>query len=76
MYWEKSQRFFPHQAMPRLDAQVQFQFAVDPVDALVVPVERLHVAQVQEAQSEASTEVKVRKRRSKNVYRLTRCRML
>lgn len=40
------QRLFPHQTMPWLDPQVQFQFAVNPVNAFVVPVERLHVAQV------------------------------
>lgn len=28
------QRFSPHQTMPQLDPQVQFQFAVNPVDAL------------------------------------------
>lgn len=50
--------------MLRLDAQVQFQFAVDPVDALVVPVERLHVAQVQEAQSGAQLRCLVVRRTS------------
>lgn len=39
--------------MARLDAQVQLELAVNPVDALVVPFEALHVAQVQEAQSKA-----------------------
>src|SRR5471030_420540 len=45
--------FFPHQPMARLDPQVQFQLAIDPVDALVIPFETLHVAQIQEAQAEA-----------------------
>src|SRR5476651_516233 len=39
--------------MARLDPQVQFQLAIDPVDALVIPFETLHVAQIQEAQAEA-----------------------
>ena len=47
------QRLFPHQPMAWLDPQVQFQFAIDPVDALVVPFKPLHVAQIQEAQAEA-----------------------
>jgi hypothetical protein len=47
------QRFFAHQAMSRLDPQVQFQFAIDPVDTLVIPFKPLHVAQIQEAQAEA-----------------------
>jgi len=32
------QRFFAYQAMSRLDPQVQFQLAIVPVDALVVPL--------------------------------------
>ena len=43
---------FPNQAMARLDPQVRFQFAVNPVDAFMVPAERLHVAQVQVAKAE------------------------
>ena len=39
--------------MAWLDPQVQFQLAIDPVDALVVPFKPLHVAQIQEAQAEA-----------------------
>ena len=39
--------------MSRLDPQVQFQFAIDPVDTLVIPFKTLHVAQIQEAQAEA-----------------------
>ena len=47
------QRFFAHQAMSWLDPQVQFQLAIDPIYALVIPFETLHVAQRQEAQAEA-----------------------
>ena len=39
--------------MSRLDAQVQFQLAIDPVDALVIPLKAFYVAQIQEAQAEA-----------------------
>jgi hypothetical protein len=39
--------------MARLDAQVELEFAVNPVDPFVVPFEALDVAQVQEAQPEA-----------------------
>lgn len=42
-----------HQALLRLDPQVQFQLPVDPVHALVVPLEALDAAQVQETQAEA-----------------------
>ena len=35
-----------HQAMARLDPQVQLKLAVNPVDALVVPFEALDVAQI------------------------------
>src|SRR5471032_1317546 len=50
-----SQRQWPfaHEALTRLDAQVQFECPVDPVDALVVPLKALHIAQIQEAQAEA-----------------------
>ena len=43
------QRFLPHQTITRFDPQAQLEFAVDSVDALVVPFEASHVAQVQEA---------------------------
>jgi hypothetical protein len=46
--------------MARLDPQIQVQLAVNPVDAVVVPLEALHVEQVQEAQSEAPVPVVVR----------------
>ena len=36
----------PLQPLPWLDAQVQFKRAVDAIDALVVPFEPLHVAQI------------------------------
>ena len=39
--------------MSWLDPQVQFQLAIDPVDALVIPFKTLHVAQRQEARAEA-----------------------
>ena len=39
--------------MSRLDPQVQFQLASNPVDTLVAPFKTLHVAQTQEAQAEA-----------------------
>ena len=38
--------YIPHQPMAWLDPQVQFQFAIDPVDALVVPFKPLHIAQI------------------------------
>src|SRR5476651_118387 len=44
---------FAHEALARLDAQVQFECPVDPIDTLVVPLKALHVAQIQEAQAEA-----------------------
>ena len=47
------QRLFPHQPMAWLDTQVQFQLAIDPVDALLVPLKLLHIAQIQETQAEA-----------------------
>lgn len=46
--------------MARLDPQVQFELAVNPVDALVVPFEAFDVAQVQEAQTEAPVALVVR----------------
>lgn len=46
--------------MARLNAQVQLELAVDPVDPLVVPFEALDVAQVQEAQPEAPVTLVVR----------------
>ena len=46
--------------MTRFDPQVQLEFAVDSVDALVVPFEASHVAQVQEAKAEAPVALVVR----------------
>ena len=46
-----------HQALPRLDPQVQLQLALDPIVLPVVPAEALDVAQVQEAQAEASVAI-------------------
>jgi hypothetical protein len=46
-------RRLPYQPLARLDAQVQLQLPVNPVHALMVPAEALHVAQVQETQPEA-----------------------
>src|SRR5438093_13708123 len=46
-------RGFSHQALARLDPQIQFELAVNPVDAFVVPLEALHVAQIEETQTEA-----------------------
>src|SRR5574340_1429381 len=46
-------RLLAHDALPRLDPEVQFQLPVNAIDALVVPAEPLHIAQVQEAQTEA-----------------------
>jgi len=54
------QRLLAHQAMARLDPQVQIEFAVNPVDALVVPFKALHVAQVKEAQAKAPVALVVR----------------
>lgn len=39
--------------MARLDPQIQFEFTVNPEDALVVSFKAFHVAQVQKAQAEA-----------------------
>jgi hypothetical protein len=47
------QRLFAHQAMARLDPQVQLELAINLVDALLVPFEAFHVTQVQEAQTES-----------------------
>ena len=49
-----------HQPFARFDAQVQLQFPVDPVDALVVPSKASDVAQVQVAQPKAPVAVVVR----------------
>lgn len=45
-------RLLPHQTLARLDAQIEFQLAVDAVHPFVVPAKTLHVAQVQVAQAE------------------------
>src|SRR5471032_891658 len=39
---------FAYQALARLYPQVQLQRPIDPIDALVVPLKALHVAQIQE----------------------------
>ena len=47
----------PHKPLARLDAQVQLELPVNPVHALVVKPEALHVSQVQEAQPKAPVAV-------------------
>lgn len=49
------QRLWPlaYQPFLRLDAQVQFQLPVNPVDTLVVPAVAFNIAQVSKAQAEA-----------------------
>src|SRR5690606_21607775 len=47
-----------HQALLRLDPQVQLQLPVDAVDPLVVPAKALDVTQVQEAQAEAPVAIR------------------
>jgi hypothetical protein len=42
-----------HDALPGLDAKVQFQLSLDTVNPIVVPPETLDVAQAQEAQTKA-----------------------
>jgi len=37
-------RHFPDDALARFDAQIQLQIALDPIHALVLPSEALHVA--------------------------------
>ena len=39
--------------LPRLDTQVQFEFAVNPIDPFVIPPITLHVAQIQKTQPES-----------------------
>jgi len=46
--------------MARLDPHVQFELAINPVDAFVIPSEAFDVAQVQEAQTEAPVTLVVR----------------
>src|SRR5690606_7632302 len=46
-------RCLPYEPLARLDTQIQFQLAIDPVDALVVPAEAFKVTQVQKAQTES-----------------------
>ena len=41
------------QAFLGLDTQVQLQLAINPINALVVPFEALHVAQIQKAQAKS-----------------------
>src|SRR5690606_3784078 len=48
----------PHQALLRLDPQVQLQLPVDAVDPLVVPAEALDVAQVQKAETKAPVAIR------------------
>ncbi len=50
-------RLLTHQALPGLDAQVEFQPPVDVIHPLVVPAEALHIAQVQVAQTKAPVAV-------------------
>ena len=56
----QGQRLFAHQAMARLDPQVQFELAINSVDALVVPFKAFHVTQEQEAQTESPVALVVR----------------
>ena len=42
-----------YQPLARLDTQIELQFQIDPLDALVIPFEALDVAKVQVAQTEA-----------------------
>lgn len=43
----------------RRDPQIEFELAVDPVNPFVIPIERLHIAQVQEAQAKTPLAVVV-----------------
>ena len=43
----------PHQPLLRLDTQVQFQFAVDPIHALAITAEAIDIAQKQKTQPKA-----------------------
>ena len=45
--------FGPFQALFGFDPQVQLSLTIDAIDALVVPFEALHMAQIQEAQAKA-----------------------
>src|SRR5690606_27933305 len=58
--YRQRRRLLAHQALFRLDSQVQLQFAVDAPYPLVVPGEPLDVAQIQKAQPE--TPVAMRRR--------------
>ena len=51
-WYRKRFRRLPIEPFLRLDPQVERQFAVDPVDTLVVPTKALHVTQIQVAQAE------------------------
>lgn len=43
-------RPLPHDALFRLDPQVEFEFAVDAIHPLVIPLVALHITQVEKAQ--------------------------
>ena len=45
--------FLAHDPLSRLDAQIELELAIDPINPLVIPAVALHVAQVQEAQAKA-----------------------
>ncbi|MNT52557.1 hypothetical protein D3C72_1895890 [compost metagenome] len=49
----------PNQPFARLDPQVQFEFAIDPVHTFMVPAEASNIAQIQEAQTKAPIAVVV-----------------
>lgn len=58
--YRKWQWLLTYKTLARFDAQVQLQLAIDTVDALVVPFEAFHVAQVKKAQAEAPVALIVR----------------
>lgn len=60
-------RLLPHNQLPWFDAQVQLQFAIDAVHALVIPGKTLHVTQEQEAHAEASVALVVRQANQRTV---------
>lgn len=51
--YDQRLRRLPHKPFAMLDAQVQFQFSVNPVHALMAPAETLHIAQVPKTQPKA-----------------------
>jgi hypothetical protein len=46
-------RLVPFQAFLRPDPQVQLQFALNPVNPLMVPAKAFHIPQIQKAQAKA-----------------------